>query len=81
MEAAPTQPKALNVLRAIETHEAVMTLNHMQKWSVTYHYCYPHLPRGLVLRCLKKWAGKPVTWKVFIEQVEIARYRVAAILA
>jgi hypothetical protein len=35
----------------------------------------------MVLRGLKKWLGKPVSWKVFLEQVEIGRYRVAALLA
>lgn len=82
MEAAPAAPRlAINVLRAIETHEAVMQLCSVQKWSITYAYCYPSLPRGMVLRCMKKWVGQRVTWKLYIEQVEIGRYRVAAILA
>ena len=82
MDAAPNRPKGvINVLRAIETHEAVMRLENMQKWSITYAYCYPYLPRGMVLRCLKKWVGRPVTWRVYTEQVEIGKYRVAAILA
>lgn len=81
-EAAPTPArKPLNVIRAIQTHDAVMQLPHLQKWSITYAYCYPALPRGMVLRCLKKWLGKPVSWKVFVEQVEVGKYRVAAILA
>lgn len=57
-----------------------MQLPKMQKWSVTYAYCYPALPRGMVLRCMKKWVGRPVSWKIFTEQVEVARYRVAAVL-
>ena len=65
----------------MQTHEAVMQLVKVQKWGITYTYCYPGLPRGLVLRCMKKWTGSRVTWKVFTEQVEIGRYRVAAILA
>jgi len=81
-EAAPTPPKQiLNVLRVFETHEAVMQLSKIQKWSITYAYCYPSLPRGMVLRCMRKWVGRPVSWKVFVEQVEIGRYRVAAVLA
>lgn len=80
-EAAPQRRMHINVLRAIETHEAVMQLSKIQKWSITYHYAYPNLPRQMVLRCMKKWVGIPVTWKAFVEQVEIGRYRVAAILA
>jgi hypothetical protein len=81
IEAAPIAPRvSVNVLRAIQTNEAIRQLPKMQAWSITYAYCYPHLPRGLVLRCLRKWIGKPVTWKVFIEQVEIGRFRVAAVL-
>lgn len=80
IEAAPVQRATFILPRAIQTHEAVMQLVKVQKWSVTYAYCYPALPKGLVLRCMKKWVGKPVSWKVFLEQVEIARYRVAAAL-
>lgn len=80
-QAAPTSPKpSVNVLRAIQTNDAIRQLPKMQAWSITYYYAYPHLPRGMVLRCLKKWIGKPVTWKVFLEQVEVGRFRVAAIL-
>jgi hypothetical protein len=81
-DAAPTAPRAsVNVLRAIATDDAIRQLPKVQAWSITYAYCYPGLPRGLVLRCMKKWTGSRVTWKVFVEQVEIGRYRVAAILA
>lgn len=79
-DAAPGRKPNFVLLRAIETHEAVMQLPNVQKWSITYAYCYPALPKGMVLRCLKKWLGRPVTWKVFSEQVEIGRYRVAAII-
>ena len=81
-DAAPTSPSpSVNVLRAIQTNDAIKKLPKVQAWSITYAYCYPGLPRGMVLRCMKKWVGQPVTWKVFVEQVEIGRYRVAAILA
>jgi hypothetical protein len=79
-DAAREPKRTFILLRALATHDAVMQLEKAQKWSVTYAYCYPSLPRGLVLRCMKKWIGKPVSWKVFTEQVEIARYRVAASL-
>lgn len=68
------------LMRALQTHEAVMQLEKVQKWSITYTYCYPGLPRGMVLRVMKKWVGRPVSWKVFVEQVEIGKYRVAAII-
>ena len=80
-DAAPKSKPNFVLLRALETHDAVMQLQKIQKWSITYAYCYPALPRGMVLRCMKKCVGKPVTWKVFVEQVEIGKYRVAAILA
>lgn len=81
-DAAPTSPRAsVNVLRAIQTNDAIRSLPKVQAWVITYAYCYPALPRGMVLRCMKKWTGKPMNWKVFTEQVEIGRYRVAAILA
>jgi hypothetical protein len=80
IETAPAPRPNFILPRALKTHDAVMQLVQVQKWSVTYAYCYPTLPKGLVLRCMKKWVGKPVSWKVFLEQVEIARYRVAAVL-
>jgi hypothetical protein len=81
VEAAPKPPRPNFILmRALETHEAVMQLPKVQKWSITYAYCYPSLPKGMVLRCMKKWVGRPVSWKVFIEQVEIGKYRIAAVL-
>ena len=79
-DAAPKSKPNFVLLRALETHDAVMQLQKIQKWSITYAYCYPALPRGMVLRCMKKWVGRPVTWKVFVEQVEVGKYRVAAIL-
>ena len=81
MDAAPSTPRmTINILRAIETNDVVMQLNKVQKWSLTYAYMYPGLPKGMVLRVMKKWVGRPVSWKVFCEQLEIGRYRVAAIL-
>ena len=79
MEAPPPERKPMYILaRAVQTHEALMQLPKMQKWAITYHYCYPTLPKGLVLRVLRKWIGKPVTWKLYLEQVEVGRFRVYA---
>lgn len=75
----PPEKKPSYILtRALKTHEALMKLPKVQKWALTYSYCYPGLPRGLVLRVLKKWTGKPLTWKVYVEQVDIGRFRLYA---
>jgi hypothetical protein len=81
MEAAPqTTKRSYALLRALETHEAVMQLPKTQKWALTYHFCYPHLPRGMVLRVMKKWIGRHISWKTFQEQVEIGRCRVCVLV-
>ena len=81
VEAPPPEKKRIYILaRAIQTHEALMQLPKMQKWALTYAYCYPTLPRGLVLRVMRKWVGKSVSWKVYLEQVEVGRFRVYACL-
>lgn len=81
MEAAPRERRPMYALqRALRTHEALMSLPKMQKWALTYAYCYPSLTRGLVLRMMRKWVGKPVTWKLYQEQVEVGRFRVYACL-
>ena len=77
---APDNRPKPQLLRAIETHEALMTLPKTQKWAITYAFCYPGLPRGLVLRCMRKWTGRPVTWRIYVEQIEIGRFRVRDIL-
>lgn len=77
-EAAPINKPTYLINRALKTHDAVMALPKVQRWSVTYAYCYPGLPRGLVLRVMKKWVGQPVTWRVYLEQIEIGRFRVYA---
>ena len=79
-EAAPVRVHRFDLLRALKTNEAIMQLNKMQKWAITYYYCYPLLPRVRVLKAMKKYSGRHLSWKVFTEQVEIGRYRIAAIL-
>lgn len=80
-EQTPPEKKPNYVLqRALKTHDQVMSLPKMQRWSLTYAYCYPSLPRGLVLRMLRKWMGQTVTWKVYLDQVEVGRFRVWAAL-
>ena len=78
-EAPPPERKRLYIqARAIKTHEALMQLPKIQKWALTYAYCYPGLPRGMVLRVMRKWVGKSVSWKVYVEQIEIGRFRLYA---
>jgi len=68
------------VLRAIQTNEAVVKLPPVQRWSITYHYCYPALPRFVVLRAVKRFTKTHITWRVFQDQVEIGRLRVAVLI-
>lgn len=68
------------ILRAIETNAAIVQLEPVPKWSVTYFFCYPALPRFVVLRCLKKFTKRPLTWKQYLEAVDMGRLRVWAIL-
>ena len=54
--------------------------SHTVVWAVTYSYAYPHLPKGMVLRVMKKWTGRRLSWKDFQDHVQIGVYRVAALL-
>lgn len=56
----------------------VMRLPLLQRWCVTYAYAYPGLPKFVVLRCLKKYTGERVNWKVFLDQVDMGRIRIWA---
>lgn len=64
------------VLRAIETHEAIAQLDKQYKWSLTYAFCYPSLPKYVVLRLMKKYTGRQISWSRFLETLDIARMRV-----
>jgi hypothetical protein len=75
---APARPGA--VLEAMQTNDEIMKLSRVQKWSLTYHYCYPSLPRFVILKCMRKFAGKRLTWIQFQEQVDLARIRLSAVL-
>lgn len=80
VEAAPkTQPaRSYRLLRALETHEIVQALDRKYKWALTYGYCYPSLPRFVVLRALKRFTGSRMTWKAYLETLDIGRMRVYA---
>ena len=73
--ATPARPRNW-VLRAIETNDAIMQLEPVQKWSITYAFAYPGLPRFVVLRVIKKFTGRRLTWNQYLEVVDIARMRV-----
>lgn len=67
-----------HVLEAIRTNEVIMRLAPAQKWGLTYHFCYAGLPRFVILRCLKKWTKRRLTWKQYLEQIDLGRMRVWA---
>lgn len=78
VEAAPkTSPGASYRLQeAILTHDHVMSLPKLNKWAITFAYCYPNLERALVLRMMKKWTGRRLNWKTYLEALNIGLYRV-----
>jgi len=78
METAPrTQPaRSYEVLRAIETHEQIQKLDRKFKWALTYAFCYPSLPRFIVLRLMKKYTERRLNWKQYEELVDLGRMRV-----
>lgn len=69
------------ILRAIETNQAIMQLQLVQRWAISYAYAYPNLPRFVVLRALKKFAKRHLTWQQYLDQVDIARLRLWASLS
>ena len=69
-------PASWGLRRAIQTHEAIQQLDRIYKWALTYAYCYPGLPKFVVLRCMKKYTGRRLAWKAFLDVLDVARYRV-----
>lgn len=62
--------------RAVETHEVVQKLGTRYKWCLTYAFCYPGLPRFVVLRWIKRRTKRHLTWNQFLDEVDLARLRV-----
>lgn len=83
VDAAPSVAPKRNfvLLRALETHEVIQTLDKKYKWALTYGYCYPNLPRHLTLRLMKKYAQAYLSWAKYMELMNIGRIRVYALLA
>lgn len=83
---APTAPlPAILVPRAIQTHEAVMGLGNdstgkVYKWAITYHYCFPGLERWRILKAIRKYSGRRMSWDKYSEALDIARIRVWTML-
>lgn len=77
-ESVPKPPERPRdwVLRAIETNGAIMQLQLVQRWALTYAYAYPGLPRFVVLRALKKFTKRHLTWNQYLDHVDIGRIRV-----
>lgn len=81
-------PKRRNwILDAHQTQDALTTLSRTDGgrilvWAITYHYAYPFLAKGLVLRVMRKYnGGQRMNWRSFELCVERGIYRVAALLA
>lgn len=68
------------VLRAIQTNDAITTLEPVHKWSLTYAFAYPNVPRFVVLRVIKKFTGRKLTWNQYLDCVDIARMRLWTLL-
>lgn len=77
MDAAPSvrPARSYSSLRASETQDAIQQLDRVYRWALTYGYCYPHLPRFVVLRCMRKFTGRRLNWQAYIEALDIARFR------
>ena len=80
MEAAPSVSpgRSYSILRAESTEDEIQKLDRVYRWAITYAYCYPGLPRFVVLRCMKKFTGRKLNWKAFVEVLDIGRMRLHA---
>src|SRR3990167_8022401 len=58
---APDNRPKPQLLRAIETHEALMTLPKTQKWAITYAFCYhvTGLPVHFLMHLKNNPLGRP----------------------
>ena|SRR5690242_1549974 len=80
---APTAPlPAIDVQRAIRTNEAIVGLpERVYRWCITYHYCFPQLDRHVILKAMRKYSGRRLTWAKYTEALDIAKLRVWAALS
>lgn len=81
-EAAPkiNPGKSYRLPRAVETHEAILKLDVIYRWVLTYGFCYPSLPRFVVLRAVKRFTGRRLSWNAYLDALDIGRVRVYSML-
>ena len=68
--------RSYSLRRALETHDVIQQLDRIYKWALTYGYCYPGLPRFVVLKALRKFTGRRLTWAAYLDTLDIGRMRV-----
>jgi hypothetical protein len=68
----------LDLPGVLQTHVAIHELPKMQKWAVTYGYCYPGLERWKILKLIGKYTGQRLTWTRYLDELEIARVKLWA---
>jgi len=76
----PKSPQRRSLLRAIEVNEALVKIPLLNRWALTYGYAYGHLPRFIVLRAMKRHTRKRLTWKEFLDSVDIGKVRIWRVL-
>ena len=81
-DAAPrvAPARSYSLRRALETHEVIQQMDRLYKWVLTYGYCYPGLPRFIVLKALRKFTGRRLTWDAYLDTLDIGRMRVYSLL-
>lgn len=85
IEKSPTQPprKANWVLRAQQVQDVMTELSKtatgkLYVWALTYSFAYPHLPRHLTLRLMKKYTNRRMSWKQYEETIDMGMLRIHA---
>lgn len=68
--------RSYQLLRALETHEAIQSLDRIYKWAITFGFAYPYLPKFVVIRAMRKYTGRRLTWKAYLEALDIGRMMV-----
>ena len=68
--------RSYSLRSALQTHDAIQQLDRIYKWALTYGYCYPGLPKFVVLRCMKRYANRRLNWRGYLEVLDIGRMRV-----
>lgn len=82
-ESAPSvaPARSYSLRRALETHEVIQQMDKLYKWVLTYGYCYPGLPRFVVLKAIRRFTGRRLTWGAYLDTLDIGRMRVYSLLS